>query len=134
MKRWIGLSASTVLGPALAGAAAVWTRAPFFDSAQMLSLFRNVSISAIPAAAYFAILLGDHLRARAEDQGGAARLVLEAHVLGLALAGLLLLMVLGLAGMASGISWELFVTAAAASAAGGSGLAWGAVAGLRETI
>jgi hypothetical protein len=134
MRRWLGLSASTVLGLTLAGSVAVWAQAPFQDSAQMLGLFRKVSIPAIPTATYFGTLLWDYGSTRAGDQVAVPRLVLEAHVLGLGLAGLLHVLALSAAWMVSTVRWDFFATAVAASVAGGSGLAWGALGCLLDTV
>jgi hypothetical protein len=133
MKRLIGLSASVVLSLTLAGLAVVGACAPFGDLAEMLGLFRRISIPAIPVAVYFAVLVRDYLTTRAQDRVGIPRLILEAHVLGLSLSGLLLVMVLAIAGMFSPVPWGFFATAVAACVAGGSGLAWGALGCLLES-
>jgi hypothetical protein len=83
-----------------------------------------------PFAIYSAMIMEEYVSSRVAERSGGQGLALEAHVLGLGLAGgALILLLLGLlvSGFDAAFLWTLFPRAFTATVAGGSGLAWGSL-------
>jgi hypothetical protein len=101
------------------------------DPERLPGLFMEVGIATGPVAITFGSLIRQYLETGAADRSSPGTLLLEAHVLGLCCAGLCLIVVLNFVWMYSGFDgskvWAILPRAASAAAAGGAGLAAGAL-------
>lgn len=120
--------AAAVLALFLTACAIVVAERAWNLSGRITEIFFYVKLAGAPAALYFAAVAREWMELRADDRTAWGVLVAEAHRVGLGLAGLGLLIVLCWNWWILGPAIvDILPKALAAAAAGGIGLAWGAI-------